>query len=223
MDNIDTAAVGYCDNAPIFRLAFVLFSLGRSVSVGGSEIRSTIETDPALSALRPIGSFPVDPILSLAWKREENEMAEPKGWKSWLPEPKAWKSWLPEPKGWKSWTSEPNDRRSRMGQNTLPNQGVVKRDWVATGRIDFATRLNSDAADADQPNEFKLLVEERRIVESIAGNENLEIQWRLATLKEAKAVVTQYHKYLSENSLIKTVVETDVSVAPGDFTSLEKQ
>jgi hypothetical protein len=47
-----------------------------------------------------------------------------------------------------------------MGQNTLPNQGVVKRDWVATGRIDFATRLNSDAADADQPNEFKLLIEE---------------------------------------------------------------
>ncbi len=95
-----------------------------------------------------------------------------------------------------------------MSQKTLPNQGVVKRDWVATGRIDFATRLNGDAADANQPNEFKLLVEERRIVESIAGNENLEIQWRLATLKEAKAVVTQYHKYLSENSLIKTVVET---------------
>ena len=29
-----------------------------------------------------------------------------------------------------------------------------------------------------------------------------------ATLKEAKAVVSQYHKYLSENSLIKTVPET---------------
>ena len=140
-------------------------------------------------------------------------MAEPKDWKSWLPKPKAWKSWMPEPKGRRSW----------MSQKILPNQGVVKRDWVATGRIDFATRLNSDAADADQPNEFKLLVEERRIVESIAGNENLEIQWRLATLKEAKVVVTQYHKYLSENSLIKTVVETDVSVAPGDFTPLEKQ
>ena len=93
-----------------------------------------------------------------------------------------------------------------MGQNTLPNQGVVKQDWVATGRIDFATR---DPADADQPSEFKLLVEERRIVESIAGNENLEIQWRLATLNEAKAVVSQYHKYLSENSLIKTVAETN--------------
>ena len=39
------------------------------------------------------------------------------------------------------------------------------------------------------------------MIKSIAGNENLEIQWRLATLKETKAVVTQYHKYLKENSL----------------------
>jgi hypothetical protein len=140
-------------------------------------------------------------------------MAEPKDWKSWMPEPKGWKSWLPESKGWRSW----------MSQKTLPNQGVIKRDWIATGRIDFATRLNGDPADADQPSEFKLLVEERRIVESIAGNENLEIQWRLATLKEAKAVVTQYHKYLSENSLIKTVVETDGTAAGGSFTSSGKQ
>ena len=129
-------------------------------------------------------------------------MAEPKDWKSWLPNPNVWKSWMPEPKAWKSWTPEAKGRRSGMS----PNQGVVKQDWVATGRIDFATR---DPADANQPSEFKLLVEERRIVESIAGNENLEIQWRLATLNEAKAVVSQYHKYLSENSLIKTVAETN--------------
>jgi hypothetical protein len=150
-------------------------------------------------------------------------MPEPKGWKSWMPEPKGWKSWMPQPKAWKSWMPEPKRRRSWMSQKNLPNQGVVKRDWVATGRIDFATRLNGDAADANQPNEFKLLVEERRIVESIAGNENLEIQWRLATLKEAKAIVTQYHKYLSENSLIKTVVETDGTATGGSSTSLEKQ
>jgi hypothetical protein len=40
-----------------------------------------------------------------------------------------------------------------------------------------------------------------------SGNENLEIQWRLATLSEAKEVTTQYHKYLSENSLIKSIPE----------------
>ena len=26
-----------------------------------------------------------------------------------------------------------------MSQQKIPNQGVVKQDWVATGRIDFAT------------------------------------------------------------------------------------
>jgi len=93
-----------------------------------------------------------------------------------------------------------------------PYQGVVKHDWVPTGRIDFATHLNGNAEDADQPNDFKLLVEERRIGESIAGNENQEIQWRLATLKEAKAVVTHYHKYLSEHSVIKTVFEETLSL-----------
>ena len=77
-------------------------------------------------------------------------MAEPKDWKSWLPNPNVWKSWMPEPKAWKSWTPEAKGRRSGMS----PNQGVVKQDWVATGRIDFATR---DTADADQPSEFKLL------------------------------------------------------------------
>src|SRR5215475_10930436 len=110
---------------------------------------------------------------------------------------------LPKVEAWKK----------RSGESRA-YQGVVKHDWVATGRIDFATHLNGNAEDeADQPNEFKLLVEERRIVESLAGNENLEIQWRLATLKEAKAVVTHYHKYLSENSLFKTVPEETISLA----------
>ena len=55
--------------------------------------------------------------------------------------------------------------------------GVVKHDWLPTGRIDFTTRLNgANDQNKEQPSEFKLLVEERRIVESLAGNENLEIQ-----------------------------------------------
>ena len=97
-------------------------------------------------------------------------------------------------------------------QANVPNQGLIKRDWVATGRIDFATSITSNPEDHDQPTEFKLLVEERRIVESLAGNENLEVQWRLATLSEAKAVVTQYHKYLIDHSLIKTVSDETASL-----------
>jgi hypothetical protein len=96
------------------------------------------------------------------------------------------------------------------GQNKRSQQGVVKHDWLSTGRIDFATRLDATEQNKDQQDEFKLLVEERRVVESLAGNENLEIQWRLATLSEAKAVVTQYHKYLSDNSLIKSIPDTPV-------------
>ena len=53
-------------------------------------------------------------------------------------------------------------------------QGVVKRDWVPTGRIDFATKVERND-DPTQPSEFKLLVEERRIIESVAGDEHLEI------------------------------------------------
>jgi hypothetical protein len=87
--------------------------------------------------------------------------------------------------------------------------GVVKRDWVPTGRIDFATKLDNND-DPNQPNEFKLLVEERRIIESVCGNENLEIQWRLATLKEAKTVAAQYLKYLTENSLVKSVYDPEI-------------
>src|SRR4029453_971425 len=87
--------------------------------------------------------------------------------------------------------------------------GVVKRDWVPTGRIDFATKLDNND-DPNQPNEFKLLVEERRIIESVCGNENLEIQWRLATLKEAKTVAAQHFKYLKENGLLKSVYDPDI-------------
>src|SRR5215475_10627078 len=98
------------------------------------------------------------------------------------------------------------------GKSRLSNEvkGVVKRDWVPTGRIDFASKLDSND-DPNQPSEFKLLVEERRIIESVAGDERLELQWRLATLKEAKVVSAQYHKYLTENSLIKSPEPKDKS------------
>jgi hypothetical protein len=89
--------------------------------------------------------------------------------------------------------------------------GVVKRDWLPTGRVDFTTRLKADDQNKERPGVFKLLVEEWRVVESLAGNENLEIQWRLATLSEAKAVLSHYHQHLSENGLIKSIPELSAS------------
>ncbi len=103
-------------------------------------------------------------------------------------------------------------RQMTKGHKNARHQGVVKHDWLPTGCINFATRLDAATEqNKEQQDEFKLLIEERRIVESIAGNENLEIQWRLATLSEAKAVVTQYHKNLSENSVVKSIPELSVS------------
>ena len=52
------------------------------------------------------------------------------------------------------------------GKSRLSNGGVVKRDWVPTGRIDFATKLNGND-DPSQPSEFKLLVEERELSKAL--------------------------------------------------------
>ena len=70
-------------------------------------------------------------------------------------------------------TSITNLKSWKSGRNA-PYKGVVKRDWVPTGRIDFATKLDG-TDDPNQSAEFKLIVEERRIIESVAGNEHLEI------------------------------------------------
>jgi hypothetical protein len=102
-----------------------------------------------------------------------------------------------------------------------PYQGIVKRDWLPTGRIDFSTQLEANAEVNDQPSDFKLLVEERRSVESVAGNENLEIQWRLATLREAKAVVTQYHRHFSDNSRDEFASSPLLTTAHGPSDSVE--
>ena len=64
---------------------------------------------------------------------------------------------LPDLHGWKSWAPK--------GDTT---QGIIKRNWVPTGRIDLATHVTGNE-DADEPADFKLMVEERRIVESVTG------------------------------------------------------
>jgi hypothetical protein len=113
-------------------------------------------------------------------------------------------------------------KRSRRAESPMENsestneswhQGTVKQDWLPTRRIDFATRFEIGADNRDKPTEFKLLVEEQRIVESVAGNEKLEIHWRLATLEEAKTIVSHYNKYLNENSLIVSVLDKSASLS----------
>ena len=113
-------------------------------------------------------------------------------------------------------------REKSESSNETWYQGTVKQDWVPTRRIDFATQFEIAADNRDKPVEFKLLVEEQRIVESVAGNEKLEIRWRLATLDEAKTIVSHYNKYLHENSLLNSVLDKSASL-PRPETATEAQ
>jgi hypothetical protein len=65
-------------------------------------------------------------------------------------------------------------------------------EWQPTGKIDFH-RIDRPRPDG-APEAFLLMAEEYRAVESISGAEHTEINWRKATLAEAKSVVVCYQR-----------------------------
>ena len=63
--------------------------------------------------------------------------------------------------------------------------GVLKQDWRRTGNIDF----HASALESSSPQPLRLRVEEKRVIESAAGQDIVELRWRLATLEEGKELV----------------------------------
>ena len=63
--------------------------------------------------------------------------------------------------------------------------GALKQDWTRTGNIDF----HALALESSSPQPLRLRVEERRVTESAAGQDIVELRWRLATLEEGKELV----------------------------------
>ena len=63
--------------------------------------------------------------------------------------------------------------------------GALKQDWMRTGNIDF----QASAVESPSPQPLRLLVEEKRVVESAVGQNVIELRWRLATLEEGKELV----------------------------------
>ncbi len=63
--------------------------------------------------------------------------------------------------------------------------GALKQDWVWTGNIDF----HASALESSSPQPLRLRVQEKRIMESVAGQDIVELRWRLATLEEGKELV----------------------------------
>jgi hypothetical protein len=104
--------------------------------------------------------------------------------------------------------------RKWKDEKQMAYQSVVKRDWVPTGRIDFATRLNGNATGPDQPTEFKCARGRTQNCGKHRGKRKSRNSMEACDAKEAKAVVAQYHKYLSEHSLIRTVFEDTLSLPP---------
>jgi hypothetical protein len=66
-----------------------------------------------------------------------------------------------------------------------PIDGVLKQDWTRTGNIDF----HVSAIESSSPQPIRLLVEEKRVMESVVGQDIVELRWRLATLVEGKELV----------------------------------
>jgi hypothetical protein len=63
--------------------------------------------------------------------------------------------------------------------------GALKQDWTRTGNIDF----HASALESASPQPLRLRVEEKRVIESAAGQDIVELRWRLATLEEGKELV----------------------------------
>jgi hypothetical protein len=63
--------------------------------------------------------------------------------------------------------------------------GALKQDWMRTGNIDF----HASALESSMPQPLRLRVEEKRVTESAAGQDVVELRWRLATLQEGKELV----------------------------------
>jgi hypothetical protein len=74
----------------------------------------------------------------------------------------------------------------------------VVRDWMTTGRIDFAGAWEK-IGDEHTPHELYVRVEETRVTDNVGGGFNIDRRWRRATLNEARQVVLRYHRFLDEH------------------------
>jgi hypothetical protein len=78
-----------------------------------------------------------------------------------------------------------------------PIGAALKQDWMRTGNIDFHASRNENSS----PQPLRLLVEEKRVIESVAGQDVVELRWRLATLEEGKQLVVCWNASRRDHSL----------------------
>jgi hypothetical protein len=74
--------------------------------------------------------------------------------------------------------------------------GVLKQDWTRTGNIDFYAA----ECEMTSPQFLALRVEEKKITENAMGQDIVQLRWRLATLEEAKEVVSHWNAGKSDRN-----------------------
>jgi len=79
-------------------------------------------------------------------------------------------------------------RERNVGQ---VDNGTLRQDWARTGNIDF--QAHSTEREPTSPSWLILRVEEKRIVESLTGQDITHLRWRAATVDEAKEVVVYWN------------------------------
>ena len=69
-------------------------------------------------------------------------------------------------------------------------------DWQPTGRVNMVGpyRLMLSDEAKDEPSDFILLIEEKRLVADISGAPTLQTQWRKASRRDATRVVRMYNE-----------------------------
>jgi hypothetical protein len=88
--------------------------------------------------------------------------------------------------------------RSRADPASSQFEARVARDWMTTGRIDFAG-VWEKIGDEHTPHELYVRVEETRVTDNVGGGFNIDRRWRRATLNEARQIVVRYHQFLDEH------------------------
>jgi hypothetical protein len=82
-------------------------------------------------------------------------------------------------------------RRDRTPSSLEEVDGILKKDWTRTGRIDFrVTELDSAS-----PQHLIFRVEEQKIVENSMGDDVVQLRWRLGTIEEAKELVVCWNQH----------------------------
>jgi hypothetical protein len=86
--------------------------------------------------------------------------------------------------------------RHRRKKAAAEKPAKVHRDWLATGRVNLVGDAEPEPGTTVTeilPERFTLLVEENRLITTLADVPTVETHWRWPTRAEARVIMKRYH------------------------------